>query len=321
MRRRRFLAVGAVAVTAVAAGCTSGPGGPDDATPTGRGSGDGRTPSPGDGTTRPTEPGDGTPSQESPFTGRGAAVVRFFGSRLDARRAGSFGLSRAELRSGTGPERRLGPVLRVRYPARSASPTVARTYDRPEGGTQLYLPLATGPVDRLHLRYYVRFPEGFDFVKGGKLPGLYGGTNTSGGHVPDGSNGLSTRYMWRSGGRGEVYAYLPASVVHGTSLGRGSWSWPVGRWACVEQGVRLNRPGRADGSVTVYLDGRQVLRRDRLTFRTTRELRIEGVFFSTFFGGGDPSWATPRAQYADFAAFAVSDHAIGPLPGDAVPEG
>jgi hypothetical protein len=38
------------------------------------------------------------------------------------------------------------------------------------------------------------------------------------------------------------------------------------------------------------------------------------VFFSTFFGGSDPSWATPRTQHTDFAAFAVSDRYIGPVP-------
>ncbi|MGW5864796.1 polysaccharide lyase [Streptomyces sp. NPDC055239] len=294
MRRRQFIVAGAAAAGAVLVGCSSGS--KDD---------DHGTPSPG-------TPSPGTPSGPAP-TGGAAAVAGFFGAQVSARRAGSFGLDRAELLPGGGPVP--GPVLRVRYPARSASPTVARTYGRPQGGTQLYLPLRTGPVDRLHLRYCLRFPAGFDFVKGGKLPGLYGGTATSGGRIPDGADGLSTRYMWRSGGRGEVYAYLPTSKVHGTSLGRGSWSWPVGRWACVEQAVTLNRSGHHDGSVTVRLDGRQVLHRGNLVFRTTDELRIAGVFFSTFFGGGDPGWATPRTQYADFTAFTVSNRAIGPPPG------
>jgi hypothetical protein len=102
------------------------------------------------------------------------------------------------------------------------------------------------PVDALELTYQVRFPEGFDFVKGGKLPGLYGGTMHSGGDIPNGTNGFSTHYMWRTGEEGEVYAYLPTSEEHGG-----------------------------------------------LQFRTTDELQIEGLFFSTFFGGGDESWASP----------------------------
>lgn len=243
-----------------------------------------------------------------------ASMSRFFGPNLLPRTDGSFGLDRATLLVQPHDDA-LGDVLRVRYPAQSASPAVSRQYDKPQGGTQVYLALRSGPVDALHLRYYVRFPPEFDFVKGGKLPGLYGGSVTSGRHIPDGSDGLSTRYMWRAGGAAEVYAYLPTSVAHGTSLGRGDWRWPLDRWTCVEQAVRLNTPGDRDGSISVYLNGTHVLECDRLDFRTTRMLSIDGVFFSTFFGGSDPSWATPRTQYADFAAFAVSDHYLGPIHG------
>jgi hypothetical protein len=81
----------------------------------------------------------------------------------------------------------------------------------------------------------------------------------------------------------------------------------------VEQAVRLNTPGRSDGTIDVNLDNKRVLHVGGLEFRTTDRLGIEGVFFSTFFGGSDPSWATPRAQYADFAGFAVSTGPIGPV--------
>ncbi|MGW0768324.1 polysaccharide lyase [Streptomyces sp. NPDC002676] len=290
MRRRQFVtATGAAMIGTGLAACSSGPGTRTSASPV-RSSG----------------------SADS-LSANLSAAARFFGPRLTARPGGSFGLSRAVFLPGSHPT--LGRLLRVHYPARSASPTVMRQYGRPQGGAQLYLKLRSGPVDFLHLRYYVRFPDDFDFVKGGKLPGLYGGTVTSGRRIPDGENGLSTRYMWRAHGAAEVYAYLPTSVEHGTSLGRGSWSWPLGRWTCVEQAVHLNRPGSLDGSVTVFVNGRQVLNRGGLEFRTTDRLGIEGVLFSTFFGGSDATWATPRSQYADFAAFAVSDRPINPLSG------
>jgi hypothetical protein len=49
-------------------------------------------------------------------------------------------------------------------------------------------------------------------------------------------------------------------------------------------------------------------------FRTVGSLRIDGLFFSTFFGGGDSSWASPVDQHADFAGFAVStDTAAEPV--------
>ncbi|MEV5412774.1 polysaccharide lyase [Thermopolyspora sp. NPDC052614] len=230
------------------------------------------------------------------------AAAAFFGPTLTVRDRGSFGLAdRAYVLPSDDP--RFREILRVLFPAGSASRKASREDGTPEGGAQLYLPFADGPADAVRLTYHVRFPDGFAFVKGGKLPGLFGGTRTSGGRIPDGSDGLSTRYMWRRAGAGEVYAYLPTSHDHGTSLGRGAWTYPTGRWIRLEQDVRLNTPGKADGSITVRLDGRQVFRADALTFRTTGDLRIDGVFFSTFFGGDDASWSSPSDQHIDFAGF------------------
>jgi len=228
----------------------------------------------------------------------------FFGDAFSLRSGGDFGIDRV---SSTDPAEG-APVeqaLRVEFPAGSASQEVSREDGAPEGGAQLYLRLASGPTDAARLRYSVYFPEGFDFVKGGKLPGLYGGDHTSGGETPDGTDGFSTRYMWRAEGAGEVYAYLPSSDEVGTSLGRGEWEFPTGRWFTLEQEVRLNTPGEDDGVIAVSLDGEEVFRDDEVVFRTSDDLQIEGLFFSTFFGGGDPSWASPTDQYVEFGGFAV----------------
>jgi hypothetical protein len=235
-----------------------------------------------------------------------ASVLR---TGLLPRSGGGFGAERLQALPGQGPGSSL--AVRVDYPAGSASARSANADGSSYGGAQVYLLLPGGPVDAATLKYCVRFPTGFDFVKGGKLPGLFGGTVTSGRHIPDGSDGWSTRYMWRRGGAGEVYAYLPTSLAHGTSLGRGSWSITTGRWECVAQTVVLNTPGARDGSITVRVDGRQVFAAQGLLFRTTAALRVDGVFFSSFFGGGDPSWASPRDQYADFAGIAVTPAAGG----------
>jgi hypothetical protein len=242
-----------------------------------------------------------------------AGLREVFGDGLVAVEHGSFGLDRARVLPSDDP--RFPQLLRVSYPAGSASERAARTDGTPHGGAQLYLLRRGGSTDALNLRYYVRFPPGFEFVKGGKLPGLFGGSVTNDREIPDGTNGFSTRYMWRRQGDGEVYAYLPTSVEQGTSLGRASWVFQPGRWICVEQRVRLNTPGRPDGTVAVWIDGERVYEATGLVFRTTADLKIDGLYFSTFFGGGDKSWGTPRDQHADFAAFAVSGDYIGPLPG------
>jgi len=55
------------------------------------------------------------------------------------------------------------------------------------------------------LTYDIAFDENFDFVKGGKLPGLRGGANNGceGGSQPNGTDCWSTRLMWRKNGAGE----------------------------------------------------------------------------------------------------------------------
>ena len=60
------------------------------------------------------------------------------------------------------------------------------------------------------------------------------------------------------------------------------------------------------------MDGHLLVDERTLRYRTTDALQIRGIFFSTFFGGGDPTWSTPRDTYADFAAFVLSSAYIGP---------
>ena len=201
---------------------------------------------------------------------------------------------------------RFEQILRVTYPAGSASPSVSRQEGVPLGGAQFYADLALPAQHQLRLSYYVRFSENFDFVKGGKLPGLFGGEGASGGNIPDGTNGFSTRLMWRQAGNGELYAYLPSSEEYGTSMGRGAWQFQPGVWYKLEQEVTLNHPNRMDGQIRVWVNGDLVIEQGGLQFRTIDALKIEGIFFSTFFGGGDASWATPRDVHTDFANFSVS---------------
>jgi hypothetical protein len=75
-----------------------------------------------------------------------------------------------------------------------------------KGGVGWRFPIGKTAVAQL--TYTVRFAADFDWVKGGKLPGLSGGpANVSGGRPADGTNGFSARLMWRKDGRGEAYVY------------------------------------------------------------------------------------------------------------------
>jgi hypothetical protein len=93
-------------------------------------------------------------------------------------------------------------VLQIFYPNGSVDPGHAGVAD---GGSEFYSsPLTITKANSVTLQYKVFFPADFNFVLGGKLPGLYGGhTGCSGGD--DASSCFSTRLMWRTNGSGELY--------------------------------------------------------------------------------------------------------------------
>ncbi len=196
----------------------------------------------------------------------------------------------------------VGPYLHVYYPAGATSPGAGDA-----GGAQVMIPSAIGPVDEATLSYRLRFPAGFTWIRGGKLPGLCGGGCNTGGNDPNGVDGWSARFMWRPGGAGQVYAYLATTQGYGTELGTGDWHFAAdGKWHTLTQHLRLNTPGSSNGSIAVRLDGRLVYRNAGLTFRTAAALHIDGLLFSTFFGGHDGTWAPASLQTADFAQFRVT---------------
>lgn len=149
------------------------------------------------------------------------------------------------------------PVLQVTYPQGS--------FEDSNGGVQFYS-LFNGSLaspQTMLLSYELAFGENFQWVKGGKLPGLRGGKDTNGcegGSLPNGTDCWSARLMWRTLGEAEskfnvygsriniinsqlaVYTYIPttdrlcndAEVIcnsdFGTSLNRGAVSFQSGTY-------------------------------------------------------------------------------------------
>jgi hypothetical protein len=57
--------------------------------------------------------------------------------------------------------------------------------------------------------------------------------------------------------------------------------------------------------IRVWFEGKLVVEARSLRFRDVPTLKIDGIFFDLFFGGSDPSWATPKDTYVEFADFSV----------------
>jgi len=204
-----------------------------------------------------------------------------------------------EVVSGDGGE---GRFLRVRYPEDSVNFGSADD-ETPLGGAQFYAPVGAAKASCLH--YRVRFEEDFDFAKGGKLPGLYAGEAPSGGEKVSGKDGWSVRLMWRKEGEGELYEYIyNKKGKYGLSVGRGSFTFPRGRWVDVDLEVVLNEAGRRNGEARLWIDGRPVIEQDDIVYSIEDADHLEGgLMFSTFFGGSSDSWASPKDQHVDFADF------------------
>jgi hypothetical protein len=185
----------------------------------------------------------------------------------------------------------------------------------PDGGAQFFAPLPAS-YDELYLAFRIRFEPGFDFVQGGILPGLSGGVaNTGSFPIPDGKNGWSARMYWRSAaGSALQQVYYPGETSsYGDSFYYGPASTPrqllPGVWHTVEHRIRMNTVGQQDGIVQAWFDG-EPFDFGPIRFRDVTTLGIDHLFFSAFFGGDTPDWASSRDQTVAFDDVIISTHPI-----------
>ncbi|GAA1031778.1 hypothetical protein GCM10009557_28140 [Virgisporangium ochraceum] len=207
---------------------------------------------------------------------------------------GQFGFDRMFAMTGGG--------LLVRYGAGSSAPSCTNCPSG--GGGQFYTDLDTLGLSSmatsrtLSLRYQLKFPAGHDFGRGGKLPGLYGGSpgEASGGNHGD---AWSTRFMWRNGNQGEVYFYSPDEDGYGRDLGLGAWRYPADdAYHTIEQFVDRSRQ-----TITVWFDGVQVF---TTAVTGIGAIDFSGIFFSTFYGGHSTEWGPAVASEVRFRNFSLS---------------
>jgi hypothetical protein len=174
-------------------------------------------------------------------------------------------------------------------------------------------------ADNMKIDYSLNVPLDFEFVKGGKLPGIYAGESLSGGDTENaGVLGTSLRLMWRTDGQMEVYMYGPiksddpiceiydshCNPEFGTSLMRGRLSLVKGQVNTISVSATMNDVGLNNGKITLTVNGKSAMI-EGVTLRLVPDLQFSGIFFSTFFGGGDASWQSPRDQELEFSDFSL----------------
>ncbi|KAH6893739.1 alginate lyase [Coprinopsis sp. MPI-PUGE-AT-0042] len=233
-----------------------------------------------------------------------------------------------------------GKALKIHYPKGSYT-----LNSDPRGGISFYSHGPTGfdltAAKEATFGYSVYFPEGFEFVKGGKLPGFFGGNSNDLAYSCSGGRKdvtcFSTRLMWRTNGAGEIYAYFPPYDVpgfesnkalcevqsnfcdasYGISIGRGRFTFPTAAWTTVSQRVRLNDVGKANGEAELFVDRVSVSKSSGIIIRDGLAGRIRGLQVQSFFGvlclGSTPDWATPKDQDIYLADFSVAINAADRL--------
>ena len=212
-----------------------------------------------------------------------------------------------------------GKALRVLYPQWSnASKASGATWETDIGRS----------ADALYMSYWVKVDYDFQFIKGGKLPGLAGSTT-----FPHGDNEFSTRLMWREDGKLEFYLHgynIDNTADYNGDINNAGEPYRVfwddagyhaqlipEQWHHIEIYQKLNTPGQRDGRLMGWLDGKLVCDNfDNSGVRAKGETQtqINHLFFSTFFGGSSApvtQWQPTQDVYVNFDEFVVSTTRIG----------
>lgn len=201
-----------------------------------------------------------------------------------------------------------GKGIRVFYPEGSYDPGSMIRQKKPVGGAVFLSENPKGPTDCIYLHYKFLLAENFNFQKGGKLPGIYGGQPMSGGRKADGYNGFTVRITWDSNGHGSLYLYTPQNTSKfGSQLD--SKKWQLNRFDANEITllVKLNDTNEENGQIKVWHDKHLVSELNNIILRKTDSLKIEGMVFSSFFGGSNESYSTPNSTHIDFYDFSFSN--------------
>lgn len=183
--------------------------------------------------------------------------------------------------------------------------------------------------EEVYFRYYLRVSAAWvNSPDSGKLPG-FGGTYGRagwGGRAWDGRQGWSARgaFVRPPGPDHPAHLRLPLAsyVYHSESAASYGDTLPWGgskgaaflqadRWYCVEQHIKLNTPGRPDGVLRAWVDGKPVFERRDLRLRDTPALRVENIWMNVYLGG---TTLAPVDMPMLIDHLVVATRYIGPMP-------
>jgi len=199
-----------------------------------------------------------------------------------------------------------------------------------DGGSFWRLALPKGLTD-VTFEYDIMFGKNFNFVRGGKLPGLSGGSSPGGGSKR--KDGFSARLMWRAAtsfeellhlvknsklcSKSDVYKPYLVQYTYYPEKKTKKWGQDLvytyknkkiflkpNTWFTIKMQVKLaGNPGNKD-VLFAWVNGKRVLYK-KLHLRNDSSYGVDEVMFSLFFGGNDLTWATKKNENVYFRRFEV----------------
>jgi len=173
--------------------------------------------------------------------------------------------------------------------------------------------------EEIYFRYYLRFGDDWDPAGGGKLPGISGtyGRGGWGGRPSNGRNGWSARGQFnkQKDGKTPVGFYCYHADMKG-QYGSG-WIWKTeergylenNRWYCIEQYAKMNTPGKNDGILRAWVDGKQAFEKTDIRMRDVDTLKIEAVWLNVYLGG---KWTSKSEHHLYIDNVVIARKYIGP---------
>lgn len=189
-------------------------------------------------------------------------------------------------------------VMRFHFPEGSIGPA--------EGGGQWYKTL-NEPFHELYFSYRIKFKPGFQWVLGGKIPGVRGGPEWEGFDPPPWDKGFIVLLMWNNRPGIDFYYYHhDQQHTYGDSR---TWDYTIeaDRWYTITIRVVLNsvdeNGGFNDGILEGFIDNQMVCQVTGLKLRNLSEIGTDNLIINSFFGGSTDEWASIRDEWIDLDDF------------------
>ncbi len=211
-----------------------------------------------------------------------------------------------------------GNALKVKYPKGKA--------DSKESGAQWETDLKNG-YDELYLSYDLKFSADFEFVKPskntgrtGKLPGLGGGLSFD--DKDDRNTAWDGKLQFRDKDELEFYVKTPVNNEKHFTWTKATYTIAKNKWFNIEIRYKLNSVGKKDGIMQAWVNGKLLGEYKNAEFRDNAKVKINKMFFSTFYGGNPEADAPTKDVYAYFDNFIVDtkriNKQVGASSGDSI---